>query len=456
MQDSVEAKVDGVEVAAVSAKEGAQKMTSFRWVVLAFIFLIYTLATADRANIGVAMPYIRKEFAMSNTEAGALMSLFFAGYVLSMIPGGFICRKLGVNKIFGLFMTLTSLFTGALGYSTAIWQMQAARLGVGLSEGPLAVGMPTTINNWFPAKEKGFATGIFIGASKFGPLVVPPVCAVIINLWGWREIFRIFAIPGIFLGIAWYFLVANKPSQSRFTSPAEVEYIENERAFDAKKKTAKPYNMVWLDKIVRARKIEKLDSAKKLFTSWNMMGSACGYFFMIAITTTMMSWIPTYLVTVKKMAIMKMAFAAAAPFAGSVIGNMVGGWLSDNVFGQRRKPLMMVTCLTSSVTMYSLISSPADPWLLGILLFVTGFFVALGFSAFTVYPMGLVTKDQFSIATSITNTLGQLGGFCTPLAIGMILDKFSWNVVFGALAAGCLICFAIVLTIEEPVDNPLV
>lgn len=441
----------------IGVKASSSKSSNFRWVVLGLIFVIYTIATADRSNIGIAMPYIRKEFPMSNTEAGAMMSLFFAGYVISMIPGGYLCRKLGVSKIFSIFMFLTSIFTGLLAFTNSVWQMKLCRLGVGLSEGPLAVGMPTTINNWFPSKEKGFATGIFIGASKFGPLLVPPLCGIIIQLYGWREIFTLFAIPGIILGILWHFVVANKPSQSKFCSPAEVEYIENEIEMVAiKKKEVKPYNMVWLDRIVRARKLERLDSAKKLFTSWNMVGSACGYFFMIAINTTMMTWIPTYLVTVKKMAIMKMAFAAAAPFAGAVLGNLVGGWLSDNVFGKRRKPLMMFTCITASVMMFSLISSPADPFLLGLLLFTTGFFVALGFSAFTVYPMGLVTKEQFSIATSITNTLGQLGGFCTPLAIGMILDNFNWDYVFGALAVGCLICFVIVSTIVEPVDDPLV
>lgn len=433
------------------------KMTKFRWIVLGFIFVIYTIATADRSNVGIAMPYIRKEFPMSNTEAGALMSLFFGGYVLAMIPGGYLVRKLGVGKIFGLFMILTSLFTGFMGSATSILQMKVCRIGVGLSEGPLAVAMPTTINNWFPSKEKGFATGIFIAASKFGPLIVPPLCAVIIQIWGWREIFHYFAIPGVILGIIWYFLIADKPSQSRFSSPAEAEYIENDAlVVEANKTEVKHYNMKWLDKIVRAKKVERLDTAKKVFTSWNMVGSAMGYFFMIAITTTMMTWIPTYLITVKKLAIMKMAFAAAAPFAGSVVGNMVGGWLSDNVFGKRRKPLMIFTTITASFMMYSLIYSPADPWLLGGLLFVTGFFVALGFSAFVVYPMGLVTKEQFSIATSITNSLGQLGGFCTPLAIGMILDKYNWDAVFGSLAVGCLVCCAIVLTIVEPVDDPLV
>ncbi len=430
------------------------RMTSFRWVVLGFIFVIYTIATADRSNIGLALPFIRKQFPMSNTEAGALMSLFFVGYVVAMLPGGFLCSKLGVRKLFSIFMVLTSVFTGLLGFAGSPFQLKACRLGVGLSEGPMAVGLPTTINNWFPAKEKGFATGIFIAASKFGPLMVPPVCGLIVSYWGWRQIFWSFAIPGIIFSVIWYFLVADQPADSRFCSPAEAELIATDKAIvKGKTKEAKPYGLWWVDKIVRARKIGQIGTWGGLFRSWNMIGSALGYFFVVSINTTMMSWIPTYLITVKHFAIMKMAFAAASPFAGAVVGNMVGGWLSDNVFGKRRKPMMIVTALTTAGTMYSLIYSPQNALLLGCLLFVLGFFLALGFSAFVVYPMGLVTKAQFPIATAITNVGGQLGGLCAPLIVGMILDKYNWNAVFTTLAAGCIICFLLVLTIIEPVDR---
>jgi ACS family glucarate transporter-like MFS transporter len=57
------------------------RTTRFRWVVLALIFLEYLVVCADRANIGVALPFIRKEFHMSNTEAGALASIFLFAYL---------------------------------------------------------------------------------------------------------------------------------------------------------------------------------------------------------------------------------------------------------------------------------------------------------------------------------------------------------------------------------------
>lgn len=442
-------------VSGEAAASKAEPMSNFRWVVLFLIFVMYTVATADRANIGMAMPYIRKIYPMTNTEAGGIMSLFFLGYVIAMLPGGFLNKTFGVRNVFSFFMILTSAFTGLIGFATSIFMIKVCRLGVGLSEGPLAVGMPTTINNWFPAKEKGFATGTFIAASKFGPLIVPPLCGLFITQLGWEWVFFGFAIPGLFFSLIWYFLIPNKPADSRFVNASEADYIANDTPQPTKKdaKPKRPYKLWWLDKIIRAKKITPIDNSRKLFLSWNMMGSAFGYFFMVAITTTMMSWLPTYLTTVKKFAIMKMAFASAAPFAGAVLGNMVGGWIADNLLAKRRKPMMLVTALSTAFMMYLLINSPADPLQLGILLFLTGFLLSLGFSGFVVYPMGLATRETFPIATSITNIGGQLGGFCTPLIIGMILDKSNWDMVFTSLAAGCLLCFLIVLTLDEPVDE---
>lgn len=435
----------------------SSKRTKYRWVVMALLFILYTVANADRANIGFALPYLRKEFAMSNTEAGAIISLFFVAYAAMQIPSGFLVKKFGVRKMFTIGMVFTSIFTGFIGTATSALQLKALRLAVGAAEAPVAIACTATINNWFPPKEKGTASGIFLAGSKLGPLIVPPLCAWIIMTWGWREIFYAFMIPGIILSVVWFFLVANKPAESRFVSPAEAEYIADKTAAKGQK-TEKPkreYKLWWLDRLVRAKKVEPLANSGQVFKSWDIFGAAFGYFFMVGIVSVLMSWLPTYLVTVKHFAIMKTAFVASAPFAGTVAGNFVGGWFSDNILNKRRKPLMLVTAFSTTVMMFSLINAPADPVLLGLLLFATGFLLALGYSAFMAYPMGRTTSETYPIAFSIVNTGGQLGGASAPLIVGMLLDKFSWDAVFMALAIGSFLCLAVVLTIVEPVDDPV-
>lgn len=441
------------------------KKTNYRWWVMLFIFITYTVANADRANIGFALPYIRKEFAMSNTEAGAIISLFFFGYSFGQIPAGYLTKKFGIRKMFSVGMFLTSAITGLLGVAGSALQFKICRLFIGLAESPVVIGATSTINNWFPSKEKGTATGIFLASSKVGPLVVPPLCAWIIMQFGWREIFIFSMIPGLIMAVFWYIMVNDNPRNSKFTSAAEVDYIESD---DIKRTGAEAaattqnaevkksdYKLWWVDKLIRAKKVELLDGSKQVFRSWDIYGAAIGYFFVIGISSLFMSWLPTYLVTIKHFAIMKTAFVASAPFAGTVVGNFLGGWLSDNVFGKRRKPLMMVTAAAACIMMYSLVYAPNDPYMLATLLFTAGVFFSLGYSGFAAYPMGRTTKDAYPIAWGIVNAGGQFGGACTPLLVGIILDKFNWDAVWATMAACMIFCLFIITTIVEPVDKPV-
>ncbi len=273
--------------------------------------------------------------------------------------------------------------------------------------------------------------------------------------FGWRQIFIFFAIPGLLLSVFWYFMVANKPSESRFTSQAEADYIQSGEKAEQTIKKEKEYKLWWVDRIIRARKVTPLTSSAEVFRSWDIIGTAMGYFFMVGTVGVLMSWLPTYLIKVKHFAIMSSALLAASPFAGTVIGNFAGGWLSDNVFGRRRKPLMIVSAIATSVTMYALVYAPQSMYLLALLLFTTGFLLSLGYSAFAAYPMGRVDKDTYPVAFSLVNTGGQLGGFSFPLLVGIILDKFNWDMVFLALACGSFLCLLAVLSIIEPVEKPV-
>ncbi|WP_434630718.1 MFS transporter [Pseudomonas sp. Z1-29] len=426
----------------------------YRWVVATLIFLIYTIAAADRANLGVALPFIRKEFEMSNAEAGGLMSLFLLAYAMAQIPSGFAFGRFGVSKILPGAMILTSVMTGLVGTAGSLLALKLYRLGLGLAEGPLPISMTTTINNWFPPREKGTASGIFLSAVKFGPVIVPPLCAVIISVWGWREIFYFFAIPGIVLAVVWYFMVADHPSRSRFVNEAELNYIADDKpvaqAAEAVRPPEPPTWVKKLDRFIRTRDVVALETNRQVFKSWNIWGCATSYCFQLGVSSVLLAWIPTYLMTVKQFSIMNMGLVSAAPWVGAVLGNLLGGLCSDRLMGGRRKPGMLLSALGTSVMMYLLINSPAEPLPYGLLLMLTGVVLSLGFSSYMVYPMGLTTKKTFPISNAVVNMIGQLGAAATPFITGLLLDNYGWNYVFAWLAIGSFISFIILLTIAEP------
>jgi len=438
-------------------QEAGEKKSKFRWVVLTIIYVASMIAGADRANIGVIVPYIKESFHMTNTDIGAMTSLFFFGYAVFQVPVGALYSKYGVRQLYTLALVCTSLSTFFMGMASNVFHLKVGRALLGFSEAPIIIGAVTTINRWFPPQEKGLATGIFISSFKFAPAVVPPVTAYIIYAFSWERVFFLFGIPGFITALLWWWLVKNNPQESKFCNEAEIDYIQSVKsAGDAASQAArakKTASLQWLDKIIRTKKIQPLDTNREILLSWSLWGCAIGYFCMVGITYTIMTWVPTYLVTVKKYSILKMGFVAAAPWLGAILGNLLGGWLSDKVFDKRRKPVILLTAIATVGMMYSLLYAPNDPFILGAVLLLAGIMLNLGYSTFLVYPLGLASKEKSPFAVSIVNTAGSFGGAFAPFVVGMLLDHYNWDMVFTFLSVISLITLLIMLTTIEPLED---
>jgi MFS transporter, ACS family, glucarate transporter len=281
-------------------------------------------------------------------------------------------------------------------------------------------------------------------------VIVPPICALIVTHWGWREIFYFCAAPGLILAVAWFFLVPNHPAESRFCSTSEIDLIADKTIAAESAQGNVTRRLALLDRLIMAGPVEPLTTSGSVFRSWDTLGCAFGYSFQLGISNVLLAWIPTYLLTVKKFSIMDSGFVAAAPWVGAVAGNLVGGYLSDRWLGKRRKPGMLFSALATAGMMYALINSPTNPTEYGLLLFATGVLLSIGFSAYMAYPMGLTTKQTFPIASALVNTGGQLGGAVAPLVVGLLLDSYGWDYVFLFMAIGSLLSFLFVSTIREP------
>lgn len=430
--------------------------TGFRWVVLSIIFITYAINYADRTNLGVALPFITKDFGLSNFEAGALASFFFLGYAISQIPAGFWFSKFGTRGLVTASIIGFSACTYLIGLAASASQIIWARLGLGLTEGPTPVGCTSTINNWFPAREKATATGVYIASTMFAPIVIPPLCVWIALTFGWRYLFYFFAAPGLVMAVVWYIFVRNRPEESKFCSPSELEYIRREQPVtvqhEASVQEGAAKGLGWLDTVIRARKVPPADTNAKVFKSWNILGNMLAYFLMVSVLYGLLTWIPSYLVNAKHFSFMKMGFVAAAPWIGGFIGSLFGGWLSDKILLKRRKPTMLFTALMTAVMMAVLINLPEDPTLVSVGLFMTGLLLNVGWPAFTAYPMGLTTGSTYPVAISLVNSGGNLGGFFSPMIAGALLDQLhSFDFVFIYFGIAAILGFLIILTLEEPV-----
>lgn len=436
---------------------GRKPRGGFRWVVLLVIFLAYLVAGADRANIGIVAPFLKSDFKLTNADIGATVTLFYIGYGLVQIPSGLLYERFGIRWIMALSMVLTSASTIFVGVAGSGAQLLWSRVILGVAEGPIIGGILTIINRWFPAHEKGTAVGVYMSSIKLAPALVPPLGALIISQLGWRDVFLIFGVPGVFIAAAWLFLVADGPRASRFCQATEADYIDGGASRSGRAK-ADPVRLAWtprpwLDALIRVRRVTPLERTSEILLSPNLLGCSVGYGLMAGITYGIMTWVPTYLIQVKHFPLAQTGIVAATPWLGAILGNMLGGIVSDRLLEKRRKPLMLFTTASSIVMMYALIYAPAAPLALSVLLIATGILLNVGYSTFLVYPMALVAQHRLPFASSILVTIGSVGGAFVPYAIGVILDNYSWDAVFLFMAACSLAALAITLLLIEPVPT---
>lgn len=438
-----------------AAAQGAKSRSRYRWMVLAVIVCVYTLAAADRANIGIALPYIQKEFGASNSQIGLLVSAFFLCYSLGQIPAGFIISRFGVRIVAPVAIGLTSLVTLLIGTAHNFGLLKVYRAALGVAEAALPLAMLSTINRWFPPGEKGLATGAFLSAAKLGAVIAPPIGAALIMLDGWRTMFFAFAIPGVLMALIWWWLVPNEPRSSSRVNEAEAAHIEDQSTTrDGPERAPKDFGA--LDKALQYKQVTALETSRSVFRSWNVWGCGLGYLLMTGVVNVLLAWLPKYLSEVKQFELLQIGFLASLPFAGGVLGNIVGGWLSDKILDRRRKPTMIISAVATCVMMVAMVYAPNGVLAVSLLLFGTGFLLNIGYSSFSVYSMGLTTSKTYPVAASLVNSAGQAGGAIAPLVTGILLDSYSWTAVFIFLGVCSVAALVFVLSIAEPADPPIV
>lgn len=430
---------------------GAKK-TNYRFVVLAIIFSVYAINYADRTNIGAVLPFIIQEFHINNFEAGAIASMFFLGYAVSQIPAGFFIARRGTRGLVALSIFGFSAFTWLMGTVSSVFGLKLVRLGLGLSEGPCPVGLASTINNWFPAKEKATATGVYIAATMFAPIIVPPLAVWIAMTWGWRWVFYSFAIPGIAIAVIWYLFVKSRPAESGFVSEGELSVINadtNEQQ-QVRENICRDAKFTTLDKIIRVRKLAPISTVKGLFTSKNILGDCLAYFMMVSVLYGLLTWIPLYLVKEKGFDFMRMGLVASMPCIGGFVGAIGGGFISDKLLGRRRKPTMIFTAISTVIMMIIMLNIPQNTLAVCTGLFFVGLCLNIGWPAFTAYGMAVSDSKTYPIASSIINSGGNLGGFVSPMVAGFLLDVTgSFNSVFIYFGTCAAIGLIIILTLDE-------
>jgi Sugar phosphate permease len=395
---------------APGATAAARKETGYsKIVILILLFLGWCLGNMDRLAMSYGVVPIGKEFNLSSSLVGLVLSSFFIGYVLMQIPGGWLADKLGAKRVLNVIVFVWSLFTGLTGAAWGFVALIVIRILFGLSEAPFSPAAFRMIADVFPKKENGRAISILLSSGSLIGIVVPILSGLMITTIGWRGMF--YVIGGIGAIVVVLFLVFLKPR------PIQEEKVEAPAA-----KAAEPQN---------------LGELFKMPMMWTLIVVEFAVYTLMWGTTT---WIPSYLVKARNLSLMTIGWLQAIPSLGAVIIMYVGGVLFDKLKPSTNKVISVIATAVAALMLYLMFVCPT------VALFITYetiFSIMLGYIVPympTVLMKALPAKVSGS-AIGIVNVAAQLGGLVTPLIIGVLVDLFKGSFV---AAFGYLIVFAVI------------
>jgi MFS transporter, ACS family, hexuronate transporter len=414
---------------------------NLRWWIAGLLALATALNYLDRQSFPVVVGEVRREIPISNEQYADLMSLFLFAYAVMYAGGGRIMDWLGTRIGYAVMIVWWSAANALTGTVSSVFGLGACRFLLGMGEGGGFPGSGKAVAEWFPPKERALAFGIFNTGSAIGAVIAPPLIAMIVTRWGWREVFFITGGAGFVWAAIWWKLY-HPPATNRLITPDEREMIAASKIDTAVPDGPAPPPIPWL-KLFTYRPVVILMLAKFLTDS--------AWFFFIF-------WLPKYLGDVRHLDIKGIGAFAWIPYAFAGLGSLAGGGLSSVLLRRgcsltaARKIALGISAALLPVSLFIV----ASPLQLAIVFFSVAMFAHQFWSA----NIQTLPADFFParVVGSVEGLLGAAGSFGAMLfgsLVGRIVGEHGYGPAF--LVAGILhpIAFLVILlTIKriEPVQ----
>lgn len=202
-----------------------------RWTyVLPVIVFIYVICYIDRTNISFALPHLKTDMHLSGAEQGLASGIFFWGYLVLQVPGGYMAERWSAKRWIAILLVLWSVAAMASGFTHTFGQLVLARFLLGVAEGGVQPALMATIRSWFPFAERSRAYSIFKLYTPIAAIVAAPFSGIILTVADWRWMFIIQGGAPLILGlVAWLAIMRDTPAKASWLSDQERDYIERAR-----------------------------------------------------------------------------------------------------------------------------------------------------------------------------------------------------------------------------------
>ncbi len=414
------------------------KISNYRWRVVALLFCATTINYIDRQVLALLKPYLSDDLGITEADYGMIVSSFQIAYAVCMLFAGKFIDKYGSRIAYAFFITVWSLAGCLHAAAVGVYSLASARFMLGVGESgnfPTAI---KTIAEWFPKKDRAFATGIFNSGSNIGAIVAPPLLAFLALGYGWRMAFIVTGAIGLIWVVFWLWLYQT-PEKTKGISQAELDYIKQDDAADISGTNPDGSSLPLRE--------GQGDSVSLLKNPAGIGLSLCRalcdwpwWFFLF--------WAPDYLKKTYSLDLSATVVPLMVIYIVADVGSIFGGWLSRTMISHGRSvrfaraaSLLICACLVLPV---SLLPGCSE-------LNVAVGIIALACFAHQAWASNIYTvasdyyeKENVGTITSIVGFCGALVGSFASFFVGLVLETTgSYQLIFLIASSAYLVAWIV-------------
>ncbi|MFQ5997794.1 MAG: nitrate/nitrite transporter [Candidatus Bathyarchaeia archaeon] len=362
----------------------------YRWVILALLFVTFFTLILHWIGFAPLLPAIKNALGISFSEIGFLAATVSFAYMVMGIVGGILYDRFNARWLLRIGFVVAGVAALARGFATDFTSILVVHIVLGAALAQIFIGLPRLTAQWFPAKETGFASGVYFLGWPIGTIFVLSASPIFLQVLGeWTSVFRAYGIWSILLLAIWWTL-AREPREAI-----------SERTFETS--TSRHF----------------LEGVKVAFRNREVWLLASLFFCVLGISTGVITWLPAILEN-QGLSSVSAGFVAATIPAGFAVGSVLLGTFSDK--SRLRKPFMWIPGLFAGPLIFTLILT--EGFALILIAFVLGF-TSMGIATllFTVVSeLPSIQGYHLGGAVGLMVSFGNSGGFVLPVAMGHLVD----------------------------------
>lgn len=424
---------------ALTAETVGQRIGRYRWVICALLFFATTVNYVDRQVLGILAKDLKTSIGWTEVDYGNIVAAFNAAYAFGLLLAGRLMDRIGTRVGYTIAIIWWSL--AAMGHALARtpFGFGVARAALGVGEAGNFPAAIKTVAEWFPKKERAFATGIFNAGSNVGAIVAPLTVPWIATNYGWRWAFIITGAIG-FIWLLFWLPMYKRPEQHPKVSSAELAHIQSDPP------DPPATNIPWM----------------RLIPHRQTSAFAIGKYLTDPVWWFYLYWIPNFFRDKHGLDLTTIGLPLIIIYLIADVGSVGGGWLSSTfikrgwTINRARKTAMLICAL--AVTPIIFASNVQNLW-------VAVALIGLAAAAHQGWSCNLftTTSDMFprravGSVVGIGGMAGALGGATMAVATGYILESTGQNysIVFTIAGTAYLVALAVIHLLTprlDPVDD---